>query len=90
MYHRQKGTFRNTAAYLVAHFALLVIALGESLLLALIVIGGIYLPNRVSSSNPVGELMVDYSGLEGVLIFILGSVSLIRDIFTKEGSRDGD
>ena len=76
-------TFKKEVREIVEHIALIALALVGSLILALIVIGGIYVLNLVASKNYYVELLLNYSGIEGLAIFILGSISLIRRIFAE-------
>ena len=80
----RRQPFRERVEFLIEHFALFALAIGESILLSLVVIGGILLLSKISTNNPIIELMVEYDGIEGVVIFILSSISLIRDIFVEE------
>jgi hypothetical protein len=77
-------SFKEALQDIAEHFVLVALAIIGSLLLALIVIGGIYVLNLVASKNYYIELLVNYSGIEGVGIFILGSIGLIRRIFAAE------
>ena len=52
-------------------------------------IGGIDVLNLVATKNEYVQLLVSYSGLEGVGIFILGSISLISRIFASEPEPEG-
>ena len=86
--------FRAQARWILEHTALFCLVIAASIVFALLTIGGIDLLSYVSTGNPYVYALVGYEGIEGLGIFILGSIGLLRrlsrseweDVRSKEGS----
>jgi hypothetical protein len=78
---------------ILEHGFMVAISLLVSLFLALLALFGIFLLDYVTTrvygnTNPLVDLIVYYSGIEAFAVFILASMSLLREVFTEARRTD--
>ena len=87
-----RRTLREQLKFIGEHTLVIIVALFASLIIAISALVGIYVLNFVGgrlsgANNPLVESLVNYSGIEAIVIFVLASLSLIRYLFSQDRER---
>jgi hypothetical protein len=86
------GFLKERLKFIFEDGLLIVVTLLVSLMIAIATIVGIYALNYVATvlfgfKSTLVDLVVYYSGVEALAIFVLASISLIRNVFAERNRR---